>query len=260
MMNMTRTISIAGLLGAALLTACSFEKNAVQDITGDIASARIKFFNFGVGTPGVNFYANDTKMTAISSATGAESTVGVAYTGVGSGGFYDAIAPGTYTLTGRISAATDKDLVVASAPATIVDGKYYSYFISGVYNTAAKTVEAFIVEDPIPALDFTKAYVRFVNAIPNSQPMVLNLTPATAGPPNVVVGAAVPYKSAGEFVAVLPNVAYNLGTRVAGGTTDAISRTGITFASGRVYTIASRGTIGVTTGTNVPFLDNTANR
>jgi hypothetical protein len=261
MMNMTRTISIAGLLGAALLTACSFEKNAVQDITGDISSARIKFYNFGVGAPSVNFYANDTKMTAITSATGAESALGVAYGGLGSGGFYDAIAPGTYTITGKISAATDKDLVVASAPATIVDGKYYSYFISGVYNTTTKTVESFIVEDPIPALDFSKAYVRFVNAIPNSQPMVLNLTPATAGVgTDAVVGAAVPYKSAGDFVGVQAGVAYNLGTRVAGATTDAISRTGITFASGRVYTIAARGSMTVTTGTNAPFLDNTANR
>jgi hypothetical protein len=125
MMNIKRTISTTGLLAAALLTACDFEKNAVQDITGEIATARIKFHNFGVGAPQVNFYANDTKMTATTSATGAESAVGVAYGALGSGGFYNAISPGTYTITGRISAVTDKDLVVASAPATIVDGKYY---------------------------------------------------------------------------------------------------------------------------------------
>ena len=260
MMNIKRTISTTGLLAAALLTACDFEKNAVQDITGEIATARIKFHNFGVGAPQVNFYANDTKMTATTSATGAESAVGVAYGALGSGGFYNAISPGTYTITGRISAVTDKDLVVASAPATIVDGKYYSYFISGAYNTTTKTVESFIVEDPIPALDFSKAYVRFVNAIPNSQPMTLNITPANFTGPVIPIGGAVAYKTASDFIAIPGNFQFNLGTRVAGGTTDAISRAAISFLSGRVYTITARGSMTVTTGTNAPFLDNTSNR
>jgi len=48
--------SIAVLLCAASLAAC--EKNAVQDITGTLPSAKVRFFNFGVGAPGVNFYAN----------------------------------------------------------------------------------------------------------------------------------------------------------------------------------------------------------
>jgi hypothetical protein len=40
------------LVAAALSAAC--EKSAVQDITAPPAgSARIKFFNFGVGAPGV---------------------------------------------------------------------------------------------------------------------------------------------------------------------------------------------------------------
>ncbi len=66
---MNRYRSLALLLWAAVCSAC--DKNAVQDITGPLASARIKFFHFGVNAPGVNFYANDTKMTAITSATGA---------------------------------------------------------------------------------------------------------------------------------------------------------------------------------------------
>ena len=257
MMNMKRYISMAGLLGAALLTACSFEKNAVQDITGTLQTSRIKFFHFGVGAPGVNFYANDLKMTAITSATGAESTTGTVFTGAGSGGFYNAIAPGTYTLAGKIAAATDKDLAISSLSTTLADGKSYSYYLSGTYNTTGKTVESFIVEDPMPELDFAIAYVRFVNAISNSAPMTLNVTNTTTLAVSAV-GPAVSYKSAGAFVAI-PEGVYNLGTRVAGGTTDAIARTAVTFVGGRVYTIASRGSMG-TTGTTVPFLDNTANR
>lgn len=72
------------LLCAVVLASC--DKNAVQEITGPLPTSRIKFFHFGVNAPGVNFYANTTKMTATTSATGVESTTGVVYGGVGSGG------------------------------------------------------------------------------------------------------------------------------------------------------------------------------
>ncbi|HLE56573.1 MAG TPA: hypothetical protein VJB15_05765, partial [Rhodothermia bacterium] len=104
---MNRYGSFAVLLCAAALASCDYEKNAVQDITGALPSARIKFFNFGVNAPGVNFYANDTKMTAIFTATGTEATTGVVYGAVGAGGLYSGIAPGQYTLSGKIAAATD---------------------------------------------------------------------------------------------------------------------------------------------------------
>ena len=261
MMSANRYISLAGLLGAALLTACDFEKNAVQDIAGPAPAASIKFFNFGVGAPGVNFYANDIKMTAISSATGTESTNGVTYGNAGAGAFYTGINPGAYAISGKIAAATDKDLAISNVSATLADGKYYSYYQSGIYNTTAKTVDAFIIEDPLPALDFSKAYVRFVNAVSNSQPMVLSVTnTSVAGSAPLAIGSAVAYKSAGDFVGVQGNATYNLAVRVAGAATDAISRTGITFETGRVYTITARGNMTVTTGTTAPFLDNTANR
>ena len=256
MMNMKRYISLAGLLGAALLTACDFEKNAVQDLAGPLPSARIKFFNFAVSSPSVNFYANDSKMTAISSTTGTESTLGVAYGGAGAGAFYVAINPGTYTVSGKISATTDKDLAITSVSANIADGKYYSYYQSGTYNSTTKKADAFIVEDPIPALDFSAAYVRFVNAISNSDPMVLNVTDSAGAV--TPIGTAVAYKSAGPFVAI-PGGLYNLATRVAGSAANAITRNEITFAPGRVYTITSRGTMGLT-GTPLPALDNTLNR
>jgi hypothetical protein len=256
MMTMNRYISVAGLLGAALLTACDYEKNAVQDIAGPAPSASVKFFNFAVGSPSVNFYANDTKMTAISSTTGTESVNGVAYGSAGAGAFYTGVAPGTYTLAGKISATTDKDLPIATLSTTIADGKYYSFYLSGTYSTATKSSDSFIVEDPIPALDFAVAYVRFVNAVANSQPMVLNVTDSAGAV--TAVGPAVAYKSAGPFVA-LPRGVYNLATRLAGSSTNVITRNTITFLDGRVYTITSRGTIGLT-GTPAPALDNTLNR
>ena len=247
------------LLCAVALTAC--EKNAVQDITGSLPGARVKFFNFGVNTPSVNFYANNSKITAITSATGVEAVTGVASGGVGSGGFYSAIDPGAYTFSAKISAAVDKDLIVSRATATLVDGKAYSFYVSGIYDATAKTAEAFVVEDAfVDTLDYTVSYVRFVNAISNANPMTLYAKNTTTGV-EAPVGGAVAYKAGGTFVA-LPGAVYDLNTRYAGSATNVITRTAVSFSAGKVYTISARGDITVvsTTLATRPQLDNTANR
>ncbi|MBL0169206.1 MAG: DUF4397 domain-containing protein [Gemmatimonadaceae bacterium] len=253
--------SIAILLGAFALASCDTEGGGIQDITGALPGARVKFFNFGVNAPSVNFYANTAKVTATTSATGVEALTGVSYGSVGSGGFYSALTPGQYSFIGKIAATVDKDLTVATVPGTLADGKAYSVYVSGFYDATAKTVEGFVVEDPFDAaIDYTVAYVRFVNAISNSQPMTMyakNTTTLT----EVAVGAAVAYKAAGAFTSV-PNGVYDLSTRTAGSTTNAIARTAVSLSAGKVYTISARGDITVTstTATNRPFLDNTANR
>jgi hypothetical protein len=251
---MNKTLSLAVLLCAAVLSSCGDE--GVQDIAGPVAGSRIKFFNFGVGAPGVHFYANTTKMAAISSTTGVESTTGTIYGGVSSGGFYATIAPGQYTLTGKIAATIDKDLVVSTTATTLADGKAYSFYISGIYDATAKSVESFVVEDAFPAsIDWTQAYVRFVNAVSNSSPMTLyakNTLTATEVP----VGAIVAYKGGGAFTA-LPVGVYDLGARVAGATTNTMSRTAVSFSAGKVYTISARGNITVA---STQLLDNTSNR
>jgi hypothetical protein len=260
---MNRHSSIAALLSAILLSSCG--KDAVRDVSGPPpAASRIRFFNFGVNAPGVNFYANTTKMTAITSATGTEATTGIAYGGVGAGGAYSAIAPGQYTLAGKIAAATDKDLAVATVTAAIADGKFYSFYMSGLYDGTAKTVDGFVVEDPfVEPTDFSVASVRFVHAIFNANPMTLyakNTTTATELP----VGAEVAYKGSGAFTS-LPAGAYDLSTRYTGLTTNALTRPAVSFVGGRVYTITARGDITVAPSTtcgatNRTCLDNTANR
>jgi hypothetical protein len=264
---MNRHSYLAALLCAGVLSACS--KDPVRDISGPPpAASRIRFFNFGVNAPGVNFYANETKMTAITNSTaGVEATTGIAYGGVGAGGAYEAIAPGQYTLTGKIAATTDKDLSVSPLATTIADGKYYSYYMSGFYNTTTKTVESFVVEDPVtPPTDFTLATVRFVHAVSNANPMTLYAklsTPTTSTP--VAIGAEVAYKNAGAFTQI-PAGVYDLSTRYTGSATSVMTRTGVSFVGGRVYTITARGDITVASSptacgaTNKTCLDNTANR
>jgi hypothetical protein len=277
---MNRQKSLAVLLCAAVLSACDYEKNAVQDITAPDPGSRIRFFNFGVNAPAVNFYANDTKVTGISTATcalppasqtepctttGAESTTGTGYGGVGLAGLYSALAPGQYTFTGRIAATIDKDLPISNVALSLTDGRYYSFYQSGFYDAAMKRVDAFVVEDLFPAtIDYSVAHVRFVHAISNANPMTLYATNTTA-PGETAIGAEAAYRGGGAFTA-LPGGIYNLATRYAGLTTNALTRTNVTFIAGRVYTITARGdiTVAPTTtacgGTNRTCLDNTVNR
>lgn len=257
---MKKPIAYVVLLSAAALSSCG--KNAVQDITGPLPAAQVRFFNFGVNAPGVNFYANTAKLTAISSTSGTESTTGVVYGGGGaaSTGLYSAIDPGQYDLTAKIAAATDKDLTISKVSMAIAAGSHYSFYMSGFYDATAKAVDGFVVEDVLPTFDWTQAYVRFVNTISNANPMILYAKNTTTGT-EVALGTAVAYKAGGAFTAV-PAAVYDLSTRYAGVTTNAIARTGVSFTAGKVYTISSRGdmTVTSTTATNRPFLDNTANR
>jgi hypothetical protein len=266
--TMNRHLSFAALFSVCVLSACG--KDALQNITlPAIPSSGIRFFNFGVGAPSVNFYAGATKMTAVSSSSGTEATTGVSYGGVGAGGDYSALPPGQYTFTANIAAATDKDLPISSVATTIADGKYYSYYTSGVYNATTKSVDAFVVDDPFVApTDFSIATVRFVNAIYNANPMTLYATSTTTTPPptEYPIGDAVAYKNAGVFIQI-PAGSYNLATRYAGSSTNALIRNNVSFLGGRVYTITARGDITVASSsatscssTNKTCLDNTANR
>ena len=75
------------------------------------------------------------------------------------------------------------------------------------------------------------------------------------------IGAAVAYKAAGAFTPI-PGGVYDISTRLTGVSTNAISRTAVSFLAGRTYTITSRGDITVTSTTAVsrPILENNANR
>jgi len=268
---MTRHTSIAALLCAGVLASCGiYDKNAVQVITGPTPNSRIKFHNFSPGSVGVNFFANDVKMTATSSSrcvapvpadtlacntTGIEATAGVTFGSLGSAGLYDAVTPGQYTLTSKIATTAT---VVSTLSQAIEDKKYYSFFMSGIY-TASNTAEAFIVEDPIPAgaIDFATAYVRFVNAVSNGTgPMTLFVKNATTSV-ETAAGAAVAYKAAGAFTAV-PAGIYDAGARYTGQSANVtgLSRTTLSLVGGRVYTITAMGNTATSSTMALDFTSN----
>ena len=66
---MTPSRYLAILACAASLVACS--KDAVQIISAPLSGASVKFYNFSMGAPGVNFFANDVQLTALRSDSGA---------------------------------------------------------------------------------------------------------------------------------------------------------------------------------------------
>jgi hypothetical protein len=263
-MTMKRPKYLAALLFAAALSGCG--EKAIQNIASPPpATSRIRFFNFGVNAPSVNFYANETKMTAVTSSTGTEATTGISYGGVGPASNYAVIAPGQYSVSGRIAATTDKDKPISTVPVTVADGKFYSVFQSGFYDATAKTVDGFAVEDTFTVpTDVTTASVRFVNAISNSQPMTLYIKGTSAGATEIAIGGAVPYKGASAFVTI-PAGPYDIYTRVAGSSTNVLTRTGVGFSPTRVNTITARGDITVApstttcSSTNKTCLDNTSN-
>lgn len=251
--------SFAVLMGILALASC--EKNAVQDITGVTPDAKIRFFNFALNAPSVNFFANDTKVTAVLSTAGTPVSTGVAYGAVASGGLYTGVPTGTVQFSSQISDTTIKNVTVARVSQNVEAGKTYSFYMSGLYNTTTRTSDGFIVEDNYPAdYDYTQAFARFVNAIYNSTPLTLYARNTVTGV-ETAIGGSIAYKAAGAFVG-LPNGIYDLSTRVAGSSTNTIVRTAVGFAQGTVYTITARGDVTVTSTTAAtrPFLDNTVNR
>jgi hypothetical protein len=259
----------AALLGMLVLAAC--DKNTVQTIDGPLAGSYVKFFNFGVNAPAVNYYSDNVKITAINNTTcqtaqpdpkclttGIESATGISYGNVGNAGLYSAIAPGSHTFAGKSVAPADSGAFVTTVTSSIAQGQYYSLYTSGIYNSTTKSVESFVVQDSFPAIDFTRAYVRFVNAVSNSSPMILYAKDPTSGN-EVAVSPAVAYKGASSFVALPPGT-YDLNLRAPNSSTNLVTRTGVQFTVARSWTITVRGDMTASSGTNKPALDNTANQ
>jgi hypothetical protein len=269
--TMTRCRTVALLACAVGVAACGDKME--QNITAPVNGALVQFFNFGVGAPGVNFYENTLKVTGVSSSncappndttstcrsSGAESTTGTTYGNAADGALYSQLTPGTVALAGKITATTDNGLAISTLNTTLAANTMYSYYLSGIYDPVAKTSDSFVVTDSLPTPDLQNTYVRFVNAISNSQPMTLYVKLQSSGVETAAGTTTQAYKAAGAFILLPPGV-YDLNTRTAGSSTNVISRTSVSFVAGHVYTVTARGdmTSGVTA--NKPALDNTANR
>lgn len=247
---------IALVLGAAALAACG--DSGQTNITAPTAGARVLFVNEAVGAPGVNFFADTAKVTAVLTSAGTPSPVGTGYGQMAAGGYYTQIAAGQHTLAAKTADTTTgkSNLTVSSASTTLAAGNWYSYYQSGLYSSATGQADAFVVQDQIPdTWDYTVANVRFVNAIANSGPGTLTVKDSTGKA--TTVGTATAYKSASAYVPV-PVGPYSVS--VSGLRATAVTRGNVNLVGGRYYTIAARGDATVSSGTNAPTLDFQENR
>ena len=260
----TKNIYLIMLISALFITA-SCEKSAVQVIDSAPTGPLLRFYNFALNGPSVNFYANDLKVTATSSATGLEAVTGVNYAGLfpANNSYLALLSAGNVVFKTVIpaTALVSPSVTVANITATVESGKYYSFFTSGIYDATAKTTSGFIIEDMIPAVDTSSAYVRIVNAIPNAGIAGFDLKAInTTTLASIDIAALTAYKAASGFVKV-PNGVYNL-TAISSNTPTSytITRSAVSFSKGFVYTITARGDATLTTGTNLRALDLTRNR
>ncbi|PWS27778.1 hypothetical protein DHW03_09380 [Pedobacter yonginense] len=247
------------------ITIFSCKKNAVQNIARPISGAQIKYFNFALNAPVINFYANGTKVSAASSTTGAESsTTGIAFSTVyPSTNAYTVIASGSYDFAAQrpSTLTTDANLSIANLTKQVDDGKNYSIYLSGIYNTTTKKTDIFAVDDVLPAVDTSGAYVRLVHTSYNANAFDLILKNTTTNV-ETPVATNIAYKSASPFVKVQQGV-YDLILRYPNTTANIVVRTAVSVTKSNTYSFSLRGDITLPyTGTavNRPFIDNTPNR
>lgn len=271
---MKKSSVLSAVAGLTLLAAC--DKNAVQTISGPVdGGAFVRFHNLSVSSPSVNFYANTQKVTAVSSTacspppvtpnplcttTGVEQatgTIGTAYGNSALGGNYAMVAPGAYTFTGRSAVVADAGAAVSSVNTTVEVGKFYSYFMSGVYASGTKSTDAFLIEDKLPTtFDYTKSYVRVVNASVNAPSISASTT--LQGTTNVIsVATNVGYKAASEIVTIPPGLT-DVTITFTGYAP--VTLTGGGFSGGHVYTIALRGDVTSSVTANKPAITFFVNR
>lgn len=259
-------IKIFWILIAFPLFMISCKDQAVLNINEPIVGARVKLYNFGINAPTVNFYSNDTKISAVLSATGVESingisfgnvypTIGYALSPEGQR-LFKAITPSTIT-------TTTPNLTIAAVSAEVTNDKFYSVFVGGIYNATDKKADMFVVEDDFPkGLDTATTYIRLVNPGSSTSTLkaILTKTTTVTGQPPIVenftLADAVPYKSASPFMAFKPGAYSITVTDAASG--KVVTRAATSFLRERVYTLALRGNL--ITNTPAAFIDFTTNQ
>lgn len=258
--------NIGVMLAAVSLFFVGCDKENVVDraAEGEIVGAKIRLYNFAIGGPTVNFYSNEVKISAVGSSNALEALGGVVYGGEYPSNQY-ALAPAGNR---NILAITPMNLAVngavttATIPADLADGKFYSIYTSGIYNTVDKKSEGFYVEDVFPqTIDTAGAYVRIVNPCPNSSiRLLLQKTQTVAGVKTIIeeveVGSDVEYQKASPFLLIKPGAWELVLTDKNSGKTATRAATG--FLKQRVYTLSLRGNI--VTGSPAAFIDFTTNK
>lgn len=206
-----RILLLVGLTVFASILFVACNKN--DDDTPQPASAGLMSFNISKDLPSVGFAISGNVLT--NSPLGYNN-----YTGV-----YQRIFTGNRAVEAYIYGTQN---IVTSSNANFEGDKYYSVFLVGTSNNYTNL----ITRDNFDSLesDNGKAYIRYINAIPDSAAMQVTFKEGA----NNILDAAAPFKSVSEFVAVNPGTV-NISIAITGHDTD-VTRD-ITVEAKKVYTV-----------------------
>ncbi len=266
-MSILKYMSIT-ILSLGMFTSCGDETNfSPYKESVDENAAFVKLINTTIGPLGTNFtvnwYLDDTKISS-----GVASTTGY-INGVGTGSQFPAstnyaqIPSGTAALKVEIPAtATVPASTVKTENLTTEAQKNYTSFIAG----ASPNYVVYTLKDDLSVVqnDPNKAYIRFINLIPNSPATGYDLSIKELNS-NAVLLSGVKYLAGNETFIPIPTPSdleidtFEFQIREVGSTT-VVKNVSFTPRKGRVYTIFCRGYVGglsngnTSTTVNIPVL------
>ena len=241
------------LLTTALLTSCGEEHNFYPNAsTVSDQDAKVKFTNAAIGPNGTNFtvnwYANDVKATAVTVTAVNGLPLGVPY-----GSQFPATINYALVASGNQNIKVETPATATVAASTLLtfplnleaQGNYSTFIVGSSPNYASYTVKDDL---SLANSDPSKAYIRFLNLIPNSPVDGYDLSIKELNS-NAVIYSKVKYLQGNEtyvpinVVPDLENTAYEIQLRTVG-TATVVAKFAYTPRKGRVYTFISRGYVG----------------
>jgi hypothetical protein len=258
---MKKIIYLSACLFAFAISSCT--KNEIKQLGDPATGALIKFIHVAPGTPGLDGYINDTKVTPTTIASVTDNlvptsiTTGYTYNNVFPGSNY-AVSPAGNTVI-KVMAATNVPALISpqtAAPGAVIgtvtqattNGITYSIFTVGLPGSTTTPLAVKVVQDDFPTAVTGKAYVRFANFIPNGPALDLGgtYTPTGGTSTAVPVSTGIAYDALSDFIAVDVNPlsttsyvfqAYSAGTTTKVGT----ASSAVSLAPGRYYTLIASG-------------------
>lgn len=239
-------IAILALFTSILFSSCGDQHDfSPYTEATDATAAKVKFLNTTIGPNGTNFAVNwsinDTKTSSVSVLTGLPLgiTTGSQYPASTN---YALVPSGNQTMKVEIPAtSTAPASTVITSPLVVEATKNYSTFLVG----ASNLYTTYTVTDDLTITDPTKAYIRFLNVIPNSPASGYDLSIKELNS-NALTHNNVSYLGGNPvFISITPipdleSSTYEVQLRTAG-TSTVISKITFTPRKGRIYTFFSRG-------------------
>jgi hypothetical protein len=228
---------VAGLCAAALISACT--KNGLDPTPATVTPSGSAFVSVIDASPTSATYS------VFADAGNIYPTGTLAYgmaTGISGGSPYETIAPGTHS----IKLISGGNSITIDSNGSFSSGGHYSFF---VYDTGS--VKTLVLNDNLTAPAAGSAEVRFLNLSPNSQSLsaLLTGTDTTAKDSTSFTGiayagsAAANADSLSAFTTIPAGtykVVFNSNTELS-----VFQQDSVVFASGKIYTIYSKGYNGV---------------